>query len=125
MRHSDLRATLHPLPPLTHCRHRIQKLKDMGMNGWRTAHNAPNPGLLDAADRIGFLVWDETHRNNQDDELTTLVLRDRNHPSVILWSVCNEYLCETANTAADVNRSVALFHTLDPRGGRVYVFSLL
>jgi hypothetical protein len=99
--------------------HRIAKLKEMGMNGWRTAHNAPTPALLDAADRIGFLVWDENHRNNQDDELTTLVLRDRNHPSVVIWSVCNEYLCETANTAADLKRSVRLFHTLDPMGGRV------
>ena len=99
--------------------HRIQKLKDMGMNGWRTAHNAPNPALLDAADRMGFLVWDENHRNGQDDEITTLVLRDRNHPSIVLWSVCNEFLCETPSTDADFNRSVALFHALDPLGGRV------
>jgi beta-galactosidase len=98
--------------------HRVQKLKDMGMNGWRTAHNAPNPALLDAADRMGFL--DENHRNGQqDDELTTLVLRDRNHPTIVLWSVCNELLCETPSTDADFTRSVALFHALDPLGGRV------
>jgi beta-galactosidase/beta-glucuronidase len=96
--------------------HRVQKLKDMGMNGWRTAHNAPNPALLDAADRMGFL--DENHRNGQqDDELTTLVLRDRNHPTIVLWSVCNELLCETPSTDADFTRSVALFHALDPLEG--------
>ena len=42
--------------------HRILKLKDMGVNGWRTAHNPPNVALLDAADEIGFLVWNENHR---------------------------------------------------------------
>ena len=78
----------------------------MGMNGWRTAHNAPKPALLDAADRMGFL--DENHRNGQqDDKLTTLVLRDRNHPSIVLWSIFNELLCETPSTDADFNRSVA------------------
>eukprot|EP00937_MAST-01D_sp_MAST-1D-sp2_P002554 g2554.t1 len=99
--------------------HRIQKLKDMGSNGWRTAHNPPNEALLDAADRLGFLVWDENHRNGQDDELTRLVLRDRNHPSIVLWSVCNEKLCDTGNTNGDFARMVPLFHSLDPLGGRL------
>jgi beta-galactosidase len=99
--------------------HRIAKLKEMGMNAWRTAHNAPSPALLDAADRLGFLVWDENHRNGQFDEIRRLVLRDRNHPSVFIWSVCNEMLCETANIPADFAQSVALFKELDPKGGRV------
>ena len=67
--------------------HRVQKLKDMGGNGWRTAHNCPTEALLDACDELGFLVWDENHRNGQDDELRRLVLRDRNHPSIVIWSV--------------------------------------
>ena len=99
--------------------YRISQLKAMGMNAWRTAHNAPNTGLLDAADRLGFLVWDENHRNGQNDELARLVQRDRNHPSVIIWSVCNEMLCETANTDSDFQQSVSLFKQLDPKGGRV------
>ena len=99
--------------------HRIQKLKDMGSNGWRTAHNVPTRALLDAADRLGFLVWDENHRNGQDDELTRLVLRDRNHPSIVIWSVCNEKLCDSTDTAGDFARMVPLFHALDPLGGRV------
>ena len=99
--------------------HRVAKLKQMGCNAWRTAHNAPTPALLDAADRLGVLVWDENHRNGQEDELRRLVLRDRNHPSVVLWSICNEKLCDSAHALADAKRLRALFHALDPGGGRV------
>jgi beta-galactosidase len=91
----------------------------MGGNAWRTAHNPPNPALLDAADRLGFLVWDENHRNGQDDELRRLVLRDRNHPSVVLWSICNEKLCDSKATRADAVRLHDAFHALDPLGGRL------
>jgi beta-galactosidase len=99
--------------------HRVAKLQQMGCNGWRTAHNAPTPTLLDATDRLGVLVWDENHRNGQDDELRRLVLRDRNHPSIVLWSICNEKLCDSSDTLADAKRLHALFHALDPGGGRV------
>ena len=99
--------------------HRIAKLKEMGMNAWRTAHNAPTPALLDAADRLGFLVWDENHRNGQDEEIRLLVRRDWNHPSVVIWSVCNEMLCETGDIDGDFTRYVALFKSLDPLGMRV------
>ena len=99
--------------------HRIAKLQEMGANGWRTAHNPPNPALLDAADAMGFLVWDENHRNGQDGELTDLVLRDRNHPCVVIWSICNEKLCKTGgDTLGDAQRMHDLFHTLDPHGQR-------
>ena len=67
--------------------YRVQKLKDMGGNGWRTAHNPPNPGLLDACDTLGTLVWDENHRNGEDAQVPLLVRRDRNHPSVVIWSI--------------------------------------
>eukprot|EP01121_Diplochlamys_sp_Union-15-3_P011256 TRINITY_DN323_c0_g1_i1.p1 TRINITY_DN323_c0_g1~~TRINITY_DN323_c0_g1_i1.p1 ORF type:complete len:779 (-),score=173.01 TRINITY_DN323_c0_g1_i1:14-2350(-) len=82
--------------------YRVSRLKEMGANAWRTAHNPPNPALLDAADRLGFLVWDENHYllsdiENQAD-VRRLVLRDRNHPSIILWSLCNEVLCEGEGT---------------------------
>ena len=108
-----------PTPTHTHKAHRVAKLKEMGCNAWRTAHNAPTPALLDAADRLGFLVWDENHRNGQDDELTRLVLRDRNHPSIIIWSICNEKLCDSSDTLNDAHRLHDLFHSLDPRGARV------
>ena len=74
--------------------HRIEKLKEMGSNGYRTAHNPPTPELLDACDRLGMLVMDETRTMSSSPEalndLRTLICRDRNHPSVIIWSLGNE-----------------------------------
>jgi len=71
-------------------------------NAWRTAHNPPNPELLDAADRLGFLVWDENHLLDDspeyEDDLRSMLLRDRNHPSIIMWSLCNEALCNGEGT---------------------------
>ena len=98
--------------------YRLQKLKDMGANGWRTAHNPPNTALLDAADELGVLVWDENHRNGQDSECELLILRDRNHPSIVIWSICNEVLCETSNWVADALRLKSLIKQLDPLGNR-------
>lgn len=98
--------------------YRVLKQQEMGANGWRTAHNAPNPAVLDAADELGFLVWDENHRNGQDTEMEILVRRDRNHPSVIIWSLCNEVLCDTKDTRGDALRLKALIQRLDPLGNR-------
>lgn len=73
---------------------RLRKLKEMGVNAVRMAHNAPAKELLDAADRIGLLVMDENRNFNPSPDymrqLEWLVRRDRNHPSVFLWSVFNE-----------------------------------
>ena len=84
----------------------VQLLQEMGCNAIRTSHNPPAPELLDICDRLGMLVMDEAFdcwrigkRPNDyhllfDDwsekDLRTLVRRDRNHPSVILWSIGNE-----------------------------------
>lgn len=57
--------------------------------------------------------------DKQDDELTRLVLRDRNHPSIIIWSICNEKLCNTNDSEGDADRLHDLFHSLDPLGQRV------
>lgn len=74
--------------------YRIRKLKEYGVNGYRTSHNAPTPELLDACDRHGILVMDETRFFASSDEgldqFRRLIVRDRNHPSVIAWSVGNE-----------------------------------
>ena len=84
----------------------LEILKDMGCNGIRTSHNPPTPELLDLCDKMGFLVmdeafdmwkkqktpydyhlhWDKWHKRDLQD----MVLRDRNHPSVIIWSIGNE-----------------------------------
>lgn len=70
----------------------------MNGNAWRTSHNNVNIALLDACDELGFLVWDENHYNKAGDpsvreDVRTMIKRDRNHPSVIMWSLCNEKLC--------------------------------
>ncbi len=74
--------------------YRIKLLKDMGSNAYRTSHNAPTPELLEACDSLGMLVLDEQRLLNSSAEYTDqfkrLIKRDRNHPSVFLWSIGNE-----------------------------------
>ena len=74
--------------------YRIRKLQEMGCNSIRTSHNPPTPELLDAADELGMLFMDETRMFSSNPEglsqFTNIVRRDRNHPSVILWSLGNE-----------------------------------
>jgi beta-galactosidase len=73
---------------------RVRKLKEMGANAYRCAHNPPAAEFLAACDRQGMLVMDENRNFNTSPEyvrqLQWLIRRDRNHPSVILWSVFNE-----------------------------------
>ena len=73
---------------------RIAKLKEMGGNAYRTSHNPPTPELLEACDRLGMLVMDENRLLGSDaaniDRLERLIKRDRNHPSVVIWSIANE-----------------------------------
>jgi beta-galactosidase len=73
---------------------RVKQLKAMGSNGIRTAHNPPSPELLDACDRFGMLVLDENRLMGINNEhfncLERFMKRDRNHPSVVLWSLGNE-----------------------------------
>ncbi len=85
---------------------RVELMKQFGFNAIRTSHNPPSSQFLDACDRLGVLVIDEAFdqwqrpKNREDynlyfDEwhqrdLESMVLRDRNHPSVILWSIGNE-----------------------------------
>ena len=87
---------------------RIRKLKEMGSNAYRTAHNPPSRELLDAADRQGMLVMDETRHFNASAEylkqLQWLVRRDRNHPSVILWSLFNEEGLEVNEEGMEIAR---------------------
>lgn len=74
--------------------YRLRRLKDLGCNAIRSSHNAPTRELLDAADRLGFLVMDENRLFNPSPDylriLQWMVRRDRNHPCIILWSVFNE-----------------------------------
>jgi beta-galactosidase len=74
--------------------YRLRKLKELGCNALRMSHNAPTRELLDVADRLGMLVMDENRLFNSSPDylamLKWMVRRDRNHPSIILWSVFNE-----------------------------------
>jgi beta-galactosidase len=74
--------------------YRIALLKQMGSNAYRTSHHAPTPELLDACDSLGMLVLDEQRLLNSSpeyiDQFERLLKRDRNHPSVFLWSIGNE-----------------------------------
>ncbi len=83
--------------------YRIQLLKEMGVNAYRTSHNPPTPELLDACDSLGMLVLDETRLLNSGAEygadFEQLILRDRNHPSVFMWSIGNEeWVIQTSTT---------------------------
>jgi beta-galactosidase len=73
---------------------RIRQLKSFGYNAYRTSHNPPTPEVLDLCDRLGMLVIDENRlmgiTQNNLGELKRLMVRDRNHPSVISWSIGNE-----------------------------------
>jgi beta-galactosidase len=85
---------------------KVQLLKAQGYNAIRTAHNPYSPAFLDACDREGMLVMGEAFdtwafgKNDQDyhtsfsawwqRDIAALVLRDRNHPSVVMWSIGNE-----------------------------------
>lgn len=98
--------------------YRIELLKQMGCNGYRTSHNAPTPELLDACDRLGMLVMDETREFSSSpqalEELESMVKRDRNHPSIILWSIGNEEPQQGTDRGARMGRSMKQrIHTLD------------
>jgi len=99
---------------------RIKKMKEMGANAFRCAHNPTAPEALDAADRLGMLVIDETRAPGNTKErlgqLCSIVRRDRNHPSIILWSMANEERSlETSGVGVQVmQRMKRLVRRLDP-----------
>lgn len=95
----------------------LEILKEMGCNGIRTSHNPPAPELLDLCDKMGFIVMDEAFdmwRKKKspydysqyfpewhERDLTDLILRDRNHPSIFMWSIGNEILEQWSHINAD------------------------
>ena len=110
---------------------RIELLKEGGCNAIRTAHNPPAPEFLDLCDQHGMLVMDEAFdmwvagKNPYDyhlvfDEwhrrdLTAMVARDRNHPSVVMWSIGNEIRDQHSAVGPGIARElIALCHRLDP-----------
>lgn len=110
--------------PLASWERRLMLLKELGVNAVRLAHNPHSPGMLDLCDKLGFMVinemydkwekaWPDSKINtemadNWESDLTGFVRRDRNHPSVILWSVGNE----TMEQLNDPQRGVELYKRL-------------
>ena len=112
----------------------LQLMQAMGVNAIRTSHNPPAPELLDLADRMGFIVMDEAFdmwakQKTEFDyhldfpawherDLADMVRRDRNHPSVFIWSIGNEVMEQWKNgdsTAAPIARDLAaIVRRLDP-----------
>ena len=98
------------IPDTLH-RWRVAKLKEMGSNAWRSAHNPPSTSLLDACDLYGMLMICEARYNSSDEEalsqLERMIRRDRNHPSVILWSLGNEEPHQATERGARINAEMA------------------
>lgn len=125
--------------PVPVWRRRLQKLRDMGANALRFSHNPPDPALLDLTDEMGFLVMDEafdewramkgkefgsnTHESRGYSEwfescfqkdMTDMILRDRNHPSIIMWSIGNEVREQVLEGGWEIARKLAgICHSLD------------
>lgn len=99
---------------------RLRELKKMGVNAYRASHNPMTPEMLDACDSLGILVIEENRLMGVNDEhirqLRTMIERDRNHPSIILWSVGNEEWGiewnEKGNLIAEAMREYC--HRIDP-----------
>jgi beta-galactosidase len=116
--HQDFAGVGIALPDRVHA-HKIALLREMGCNAYRSAHHPPAPEVLDACDRLGVLVLAENRRleSNADglDDLAELIRRDRNHPSVFMWSLANEELIESTPMARRLlRRLVHVAHQLDP-----------
>lgn len=100
--------------------YRVRRLQAMGSNAIRLSHEPPNPVLLDVCDRLGMLVIDENRLMGanpaQLEPLAAMIRRDRNHPSVILWSVGNEeWRIEGNILGARLTRTMQAFvRRLDP-----------
>jgi beta-galactosidase len=116
--HQDHAGVGSALPDRIH-EFRIELLKRMGANAYRCAHNPPSPEILDACDRLGMLVLDENRMMGSSEEilgqLSRMVLRDRNHPSIIGWSIGNEEYVQGTGLGARIALSMKrAIKRLDP-----------
>lgn len=109
----------------------LEIMKRMGSNAIRTSHNPPDPELLDLCDRMGFLVMDEAFDEWKrskttygygrffdewsERDLVDMIRRDRNHPSIVLWSIGNEISEQNSADAFEMSRRLAdISHREDP-----------
>ena len=116
--HEDCGLLGKAIPDNVH-RYKMELLKQMGANGYRTAHYEQNKAILDAADELGFIVLNEARWFSSSEEgihqLETLVKRDRNRPSVFFWALGNEeYHHRTPQGRRIVKTLKAALRRLDP-----------
>lgn len=110
--------------------YRISLLKNLGVNAYRTSHNAPTPELLDACDSLGMLVMDEQRLLNTGpeymDQFERLVKRDRSRTSVFMWSIGNEdgWVHTNSNGKRLAQTMVAKLAQLDPTRTCTYAADL-
>lgn len=115
--HEDCGLLGKAIPANIH-RYKMEMLKEMGVNGYRTAHYQQNAAILDAADELGFIVLNESRHFRSTEEgisqLEALVRRDRNRPSVFFWALGNEeYHHRTPQGLRIVKRMKAALRRLD------------
>jgi beta-galactosidase len=107
--HQDFAGVGVALPDRVH-EIRAQKLKEMGANAWRCSHYMMAPEFLDQCDRLGILVMAENRHLGDSPEILSqvenLVRRDRNHPSVVIWSISNEEKEQGSELGARQGRSM-------------------
>jgi len=99
--------------------YKLKLLKEMGSNGYRCSHHPPTPELLNICDSLGLLVLDENRFLSSSDEglkdLTAMLYRDRNHPSIFMWSMENEEGIQGTVTGTRILETlVATTHKIDP-----------
>ncbi len=99
--------------------YKIKLLKETGSNAYRCSHHPPTPEVLDICDRLGMLVLDENRYLSSSEEglkdLTTMLYRDRNHPSIFMWSMENEEWIQGTVTGTRILETlVATTHKIDP-----------
>lgn len=94
-------------------RYKIELIKQMGANGYRTAHYPHSDATMDALDEMGFIVMDETRRFESTEEgkkqLEMLIKRDRNRPSVFMWSIGNEEPWHGKEMGVRITRNLKAF----------------
>ncbi|MDD4637680.1 MAG: beta-galactosidase GalA, partial [Bacteroidales bacterium] len=99
--------------------YKLKLLKEMGSNGYRCSHHPPTPELLTMCDRMGLLVLDENRTLSSSEEgikdLTSMLYRDRNHPSIFMWSMENEEGIQGTVTGTRILKTlVDITHQIDP-----------
>lgn len=90
----------------------VRLIKETGANAYRCAHNPPARAVLDACDRLGLIVIDENRRFIENDNLKyieSFIKRDRNHPSIMFWSLFNEEPLQNTETGARIYRRLKSF----------------